>query len=64
MRPLMDLRYKPGLEWARIYGPLDPARQDGSVGMTSSEDNLSLAIVPGNALKANAAMSEPRGVAA
>ncbi len=64
LRPLMDLRYKPGFEWARIYGQLDPARQDGPVGMTSPEDNLSLAIVPGNALKANAAMSEPRGVAA
>ena len=64
LRSLMHLRYKPGFAWARVYGPLDPARQDGSVGMTSSEDNLSLAAVPGNALKTNAAMSAPRGVAA
>ncbi|WP_193557290.1 hypothetical protein [Microvirga pakistanensis] len=64
LRPLMDLRYKSGFEWARVYGQLGPARQDGSVGSASSQDNPSLAVAPEPSVKANAAMSAPQGVPA
>jgi len=64
LRPLMDLRYKPNFEWARVYGQLDPARQDGCVGSASSQDNPSRAVVPAHPLKTSAGTLPSWGVPA
>jgi hypothetical protein len=59
----MDLRHKPGFEWLRIYGHLDPAQQTGATGM-SPENRPSLSVVPEHPRKANASAAEPRHLAA
>jgi hypothetical protein len=37
LRPLMDLRYKPGLQRAQIYGQLNPAWRAGDAGARSED---------------------------
>jgi len=63
LRPLMHLRHKPGFDWLRIYGHLDPALRTGATG-TSSEDRPSLSVVPEHPCKANASAAEHRHLAA
>ncbi|QFU16883.1 hypothetical protein [Microvirga thermotolerans] len=63
LRPLMDLRHKPGFEWLGIYGQLDPAQRTGAARM-SPEKPPSLSVVPEPPSKANASAAEPRRLAA
>jgi hypothetical protein len=63
LRPLMDLRYKPGFAWARIYGRPRGALQAGAAGV-SSEDSLSNAAVPGQPPGACACLTTQRQLAA
>ena len=63
LRPIMDLRYKPGFAWARIYGQPRGALQAGAAGV-SSEDSLSNAAVPGQPHRAGACLITQRQLAA
>jgi hypothetical protein len=63
LRPLMDLRYKPGFEWLRIYGEPRGALQTGVAGM-SSEDSLSNAAVSSQPHGAGACLTTQRRMAA
>ena len=57
LRPLMDLRYKPGFDWLRIYGQIDPARQAGAADM-SPDDPPSLAVLSEHPRKACGSATE------
>lgn len=63
LRPLMDLRYKPGFDWLRIYGQPNPALRTGATG-TSQVDPPSLSVAPMPPRKANASAMEHRELAA
>jgi len=63
LRTLMDLRYKPGFDWLRIYGQLDPAPRTGATGM-SQEKLPSLSVVTEPSPKANASAAEHLHLAA
>jgi hypothetical protein len=52
LRPLMDLRYKSGFDWLRVYGQIDPAQRAGAADM-SPDDPPSLAFVPEHPRKAH-----------
>jgi len=63
LRPLMDLRYKPGFAWARIYGEPRGTLQAGTGGV-SSEDSPSNAAVPSQLGGAGVCLIPQRQVAA
>ncbi len=63
LRPLMDLRYKPGFAWARIYGEPRGALQAETAGV-SSEDTPSNAAVPSQLSGAGAGLIPQRQMAA
>jgi hypothetical protein len=63
LRPLMDLRYKPGFDWLQIYGQSDPELRTGATG-TSKADYPSLSVVPAHPRQANATAVEHRDLAA
>ncbi|WP_262032232.1 hypothetical protein [Microvirga sp. Mcv34] len=62
LRPLMDLRYKPGFEWLRVYGQIDAARRAASA--VTSEGRPPLAVVPRPSFKATACPTDLRDEAA
>lgn len=63
LRPLMDLRYKPGFEWLRIYGEPRGTLQAGVEGV-SSEDPLSNAADSSQPHGAGACLTTQRRMAA
>ncbi len=63
LRPLMDLRYKLGFEWLRIYGEPRGALQAGVAGV-SSEDSLSNAADSSQPHGAGACLTTQRRMAA
>ena len=63
LRPLMDLRYKPGFAWARIYGEPRGVLQAGTAAV-SYEDSPSNAAVPSQLSGAGAGLIPKRQMAA